>query len=317
MNKNGFTIIEMVIAIFVMVMGIIGAFGAFSSVGILASDSADKLIATYLAQEGIELVRNIRDSNWLEMDLYETGNLKETLSLEYTTPSWSNKLTNFSNNEFKIDWKNGYWLDYKNQSKDDYLKVDNNGFYSYEEETGQKTKFKRKIFITEIPDISQGTNPDTYHILKVKVEVSWDRKANIFEESLVAGDCQPNNCIAVEEVLYNWYNTDVFVTDISADCESVDVVPGETGEIKVTVNPFYAKNLNITWFLESNDGSYITFSDNPPITALIEESDEEKKAIATINFTAGDQEGQVAVIISSNDPGADQFVCYFNISDDE
>ena len=67
MNK-GFTLIELVISIFLLCFVIIGVYNAFSIIVILTSDTSDRLTATYLAQEGIEIVRNIRDTNWLNMD---------------------------------------------------------------------------------------------------------------------------------------------------------------------------------------------------------------------------------------------------------
>jgi prepilin-type N-terminal cleavage/methylation domain-containing protein len=66
--KNGFTIIELVISIFILSVAIVGVFSAYSMVTILTSDASDRLTATYLAQEGMEITRNVRDTNWLNID---------------------------------------------------------------------------------------------------------------------------------------------------------------------------------------------------------------------------------------------------------
>ena len=50
-----------------------GAFGVLQQVVVSSSVSSDKLIATYLTQEGIELVRNIRDSNWVNNRAWDTN----------------------------------------------------------------------------------------------------------------------------------------------------------------------------------------------------------------------------------------------------
>lgn len=65
MNK-GFTLIELTVAIFLVTVGTGGAFMAINRGMALSSISESQFTASYLAQEGIESVRNIRDGNWLE-----------------------------------------------------------------------------------------------------------------------------------------------------------------------------------------------------------------------------------------------------------
>lgn len=64
---TGFTVLEVVLALFIVSVGAIGVFSltlrTFSSAG----STNNKLVASYLAQEGIEIVRNIRDTNFLEI----------------------------------------------------------------------------------------------------------------------------------------------------------------------------------------------------------------------------------------------------------
>ena len=64
MKKNGFTIIELIITIAILSFGIIGVYGAFSPMVSLNSAIASKFTASQLAQEGFEVVRNIRDNNF-------------------------------------------------------------------------------------------------------------------------------------------------------------------------------------------------------------------------------------------------------------
>jgi hypothetical protein len=80
-------------------------------------------VAAYLAQEGLELVRNIRDSNWMTPG---TG--------------WRDNIDNRS-----------YIIDYNDNSlnsdiSDPYLYI-NNGFYSHDR-SGAKTIFQRVISIS-------------------------------------------------------------------------------------------------------------------------------------------------------------------------
>lgn len=64
--KNSFTLIEVLFAIFILTMGISAAFSLIHNTLAYAKISSSRLTAAYLAQEGIEVARNIRDGNWLE-----------------------------------------------------------------------------------------------------------------------------------------------------------------------------------------------------------------------------------------------------------
>ncbi|MFA6194807.1 MAG: prepilin-type N-terminal cleavage/methylation domain-containing protein [Patescibacteria group bacterium] len=62
--KSGFTLVEVIVILFIMSMGLVGILGLI--VQNIQSQSYNKsnLIAYQLAQEGIELIRRVRDSNW-------------------------------------------------------------------------------------------------------------------------------------------------------------------------------------------------------------------------------------------------------------
>ncbi len=151
-NQKGFTLAELLITIFVFTVGILGIYLVVQNSYATINYAKNRLIAIYLAQEGIEIVRNIRDTNWLEEE-----------------ESWDEGLgpgTNFG-------------AQYNESSlRDNYgnipLKIDNNGFYNYD--VGQTTEFKRKISITKIDD----------HTLDVTVEVKWSDKFSpvILQEKL-------------------------------------------------------------------------------------------------------------------------------------
>jgi len=148
-TSKGFTLIELVITIAVLSLGIIGVYSAFNPIVVATYNLSSRLTATYLAEEGMEVVRNIRDTNVANAKL------------------WSAELAGCSL---------GCQLDYKTgtnaQLFEDQLKVydDKNflvqnadGFYGYGD--GQKTLFTRKITIT------QNDSPD---IMKVQVQVFWN-----------------------------------------------------------------------------------------------------------------------------------------------
>ena len=67
-NKNGFTLIEVLIALGVFSVAVLAAFALAMSNLRIAQENYDRVLSSNLAREGIELVRNIRDSNWLKID---------------------------------------------------------------------------------------------------------------------------------------------------------------------------------------------------------------------------------------------------------
>ena len=157
----GFTIIEVLIAVAVITVGIMGILTIIHQTIAQMALSSSRLVATYLAQEGMEIVRNIRDTNWLDP----------------TNPPWNDGLN-------PGDWE----ADYNDSSLSSYgasLKI-NGGFYNYD--TGDPTRFKRKITISD-PNNPECPLADCF---SVKVEVSWQQLARTHQ-------------VIVEEYLYNWY----------------------------------------------------------------------------------------------------------------
>jgi len=144
-KKNGFTFLEIIIVFFVIIVGLLGVF-SFVQYPISASRvSTQQFIATYLSQEGIEIVRNIRDANWLEKP---------------PPPSWIDGLVGGT-------WQIGYDDTSLNGLVDDgRLYFDSNGWYNHNDSSGGETKFKRKITIDDSDS----------NYLKVSVEVSWTEK---------------------------------------------------------------------------------------------------------------------------------------------
>ena len=198
--SKGFTIIELVISIFILAIAVIGIFSAFSIVVILTSDAADRLTGTYLAQEGMEIVRNIRDTNWLKMDAEDP-----------VSTTWLDKFNVCAQQGCEADYTSGldsvesFSMSPWNSRS---LYINSNGFYNYLD--GVETKFKRKIIIVPVSNVD--------YVAKIFVQVSWLEKPNILNrERILAGSpdpkhptdlfkCNPANCIMAEMTLYDWYN---------------------------------------------------------------------------------------------------------------
>ena len=67
-KRKGFSIGEVLLAIFVLSIGMIATFSLFNAGIKNLQNERDLIVASLLAQEGVEVVRNIRDNNWAERD---------------------------------------------------------------------------------------------------------------------------------------------------------------------------------------------------------------------------------------------------------
>lgn len=163
--SSGFTLLEVSIATFILTLGIIGSFILIQEVFISSVLLPPKIVATYLAQEGIEIVRNIRDTNWVEK-----------------TSSWDEGL---DNGDYELDYEDTELsLPSVYSYKELHFLYFDNGFYKYSI-SGEKTEFKRKIILSKNLE-----NPD---ILGVSAEVYWEEKGEV------------QGPVRIEENLYRWH----------------------------------------------------------------------------------------------------------------
>lgn len=146
-KKGGFSLIEAFVAISILMVGVVGSFGVLPTMIKNQTMNADVFTASQLANEGMELVRNLRDNNWLLEQAWDGG-------LNICPAS------------------TGCEIDYNDPalvvSQNRFLKIDSNNFYKYDS-TEKDSKFKRKI-----------TTQKTGEILNVKVEVFWNGKGSPF-----------------------------------------------------------------------------------------------------------------------------------------
>jgi len=177
-NKKSFTLIEVILAISILTIAVGGSFALIQQTLVSSSLNQSELVASYLTQEGIEIVRNIRDNNWLEQRAVPDTSWDDDLTVcqnpnccegDYKTdiPPSSAVLASFSASA--CDFNNLH-----------YLNIDENGFYSYSGTT--QTQFKRKINVTKV-------NADT---LEVSVDVQWQERGRTHN-------------IKAQDYLYNWY----------------------------------------------------------------------------------------------------------------
>ncbi len=72
-TQNGFTLVETLVAITVLLLAVTGPLTIAARSLNSANFSQDQITAFYLAQEGVEAIRNIRDKNAIAGQLWLTG----------------------------------------------------------------------------------------------------------------------------------------------------------------------------------------------------------------------------------------------------
>ena len=152
LNSDGFTLIETIVAVGIIAMGFVAVLVLITTSVSYISNIQNRLTAANLAAEGIEVVRNIRDNNWLQNLAWDNGLSDGDYNIAYNSLS----LNSYADTELLVDASNG--------------------LYNYS--SGNSSGFKRKISIS---------NLSSYEIQVIST-VTWQRKginyANSAEEHL-------------------------------------------------------------------------------------------------------------------------------------
>lgn len=106
--KNGFTLLETMIAITVLMTGILSIVTMLIFNIKQTTNFKNRIIAYNLAQEGIEIVKNIRDTNWLNSLAWNFGLGDGDYQADYNDSALS---AYDPNTKLKLDATNGYQYD--------------------------------------------------------------------------------------------------------------------------------------------------------------------------------------------------------------
>ncbi len=146
--SDGFTLIETLVAIFVFGVALTSVTAILITNNNTANFVKNSYIASGLAQEGVEVVRNLRDGDWLASRSF--GAFGSTTGLPV------------ADSTYRVQWNSTTLL----ANQDVFIKKDSiSGIYSYD--TGVNTPFKRTVQITTI----------TSNVEKrIAVNVSWTER---------------------------------------------------------------------------------------------------------------------------------------------
>ncbi|MEX2008160.1 MAG: hypothetical protein WD850_01580 [Candidatus Spechtbacterales bacterium] len=148
---------ETIIAVGIFTVGVVSVISLINSVISSLGVSQERVIAANLAQEGIEIVRAVRDTNWIVDLSYNDGLADTTYCVEYS------------------DLKAGMQVGPGGAC---LLYQDGNGIFSHASDGGPATPFSRLITITS--DVDSSANP----FLRIESEVTWNSNTFTVEDHL-------------------------------------------------------------------------------------------------------------------------------------
>ena len=158
-NKPAFTLIEIITVLLVISLGMIGTLSLISQNIRSQSINEKTMVAYQLAQEGVELVRNLRDTNWNYNNDWRTG--METDGL------------------YIMDYSDVLPTKLATQSQGD-LFLDVNGMYRHNLLNVPKSGFNRVIAIDAAPA------EEVMKYITVTTNVSWEDHGKPYVYSLEA-----------------------------------------------------------------------------------------------------------------------------------
>lgn len=152
-EKSGFTLVEIIVILFIVSVGLIGVLSLV--IQNIQSQVINKndIIANQLAQEGVELIRKTRDSNWLNSNPWDTNLADGTYYMSYTDTIPSILVSDSDADLYQAD----------------------SGYYSHNS-SGTVTSFNRKLRITSIDADS----------MQVEAIVTWTSRQQAHEYILQA-----------------------------------------------------------------------------------------------------------------------------------
>ncbi|GIW65955.1 MAG: hypothetical protein KatS3mg094_474 [Candidatus Parcubacteria bacterium] len=171
-NKKGQFMAEVLLAIIIFLLVFIGFYNLIYSYVKTLNQSKEVFIANFLAQEGLELVRAIRDYRFAINECRKTasGQSDYPFCPEYSTSSWLGDLGN--NNTSSITFCLNYDFNTSSCDNPDSLYLNSESFFTHLS-SNTTTKFKRFITVTTTLD---GINIESATSVKVISTLQFGNK---------------------------------------------------------------------------------------------------------------------------------------------
>lgn len=181
-KNQAFTLIETMVAISMLVTTIVAPLTIAANSLFQSRYARDQVIATYLAQESVEMIRYVRDKNLMQITSAPQGSNYDWLDGIWQSSS--------DGKWIYLDWTSvrnnpAYYLCSNPEKPKSCPYLNYDGIYT-NVDTGTPTKFKRAVKITKSTD-----NTDE---IKIESRVYWQTGGNNLK------------FVTVTAFLYNWTN---------------------------------------------------------------------------------------------------------------
>jgi hypothetical protein len=170
--NKGFSLIEVIGAVTILLMGLVGVLSLVIQNSRVIHHNELRLVGVMLAQEGVELTRNQRDSNWLSGAVWNSGICAAACDPTFTVEMTTGGALNFNYTPNVIG------------DSGTTLRVSTNGLYQHS--GGISTTIFRRLITTSNPVGCNSTS-----CLRVVSQVQWDLRGRTYTQQ-------------VEEYLYDW-----------------------------------------------------------------------------------------------------------------
>ncbi|MBX4205129.1 MAG: type II secretion system GspH family protein [Candidatus Doudnabacteria bacterium] len=220
-SQSGQTLLETIIAIFILTT-VLTAGLSLTIYSLSHSDrTGEEIIATNLAREAIDVVRNMRDTNWLESDGRATYDLATDCAIGANTFScfpkaWEGVPLSAGSSHYYPLTAGTYRLEFDPVTNSWNLAVspvsyamyrDTDGYYSYSALGAVGVPiYSRKIVITHIygNPFSASDNPTNLSELRVTAVVGWTGRGCQAMTGTPPDPSTTNCSVAASENLTNW-----------------------------------------------------------------------------------------------------------------
>jgi type II secretory pathway component PulJ len=219
---KGFTLLETLMALFLLMSGVVGAYAVLSKAIRTSPIARQQYIASNLAQEAIEMVRNIRDRRMLliadrQLQTPAVSEVDWSQDIQACNPAnqWKSRVELSNVNDISSSWDA---TDCSGGPNGDWAKVYRepvSGYWANLCQSGGNcgsvgwvdTGFRRRMLVEKYvcadgscSAFNQDNNcTNDCAEVRVKVRVYWGSDANP-----AAGDCPGEFCVVAEDRLTNW-----------------------------------------------------------------------------------------------------------------
>lgn len=182
-SSRAFSIIEVMVGIFIFTLGLVSIYALLASSLNINEYNKNAIIASHLAREQIELFRNIRDTNYKKLQVWNQQDPNETFNPGITKLFWTGSYYTLTDIDGSLDIRDiSSWFQegeaFLNSPSMEWYQLCLTGSGAYVSclgfvGTATKTPFYRSLHLTGALDENGNLYPDTFQVTS---KVIWYKR---------------------------------------------------------------------------------------------------------------------------------------------